>query len=294
MKNNKLTIYLVIALFLVMGIGYAFLNQNVELDNDVTISSYEKQGVPAPYDITILSGQKGNLQAGDKIRIGQSEDFYVISSDNSENGKTVLLAKYNLLVGNIVENGSVTGQIQSNAEGYGLQSDTARGIIDGSDWTGIATVSFSSSTYWMPYPPLSILEAYSENGAIYYDQNTGSFKHTADDTTARAYVFDSNSDIYQYINGNDGYVEKLKTMGAPSTITGRLLKFSEADSVKEVTDGGQSIIFTGYQSYWLGTSPGYSIVDFIFAGNSNFSASGSQVNSMNGIRPVIEINTSDI
>ena len=58
MKNNRLKIYLVVALFLVMGVGYAFLNQDVELDNSVTVKGYDKPGVPAPTptNITIVIG----------------------------------------------------------------------------------------------------------------------------------------------------------------------------------------------------------------------------------------------
>lgn len=263
MKNNRLKIYLVVALLLVMGVGYAYLNQNIELDNSVTISSYEKPGVPAPtpVNITIVSGEQGNLQPGDKIRIGESEDFYVLSSDNSQNGKTVLLAKYNLLVGNIIEEDEIVGTISSTTEGYGLQSSEARGNFNIDILTYKGTVAFSDTKYW------------SNN----YE-----------------YVYDSNSNIYQYISGENGYVNKLKTMGAPSTITGRLLTYEEANNAKTVEDEGNSIIFDEYQSYWLGTSGKNNSVYDVAPWRKNATQSEYDDDTVNGVRPVIEINTSDI
>ena len=278
MKNNKLKIYLVVTLLLVMGIGYAYLNQNIELDNSVTISSYEKQGVPAPYDITILSGQKGNLQAGDKIRIGQSEDFYVISSDNSENGKTVLFAKYNLLVGNNLENFNITGQIPSNTSGYGLQSVDATGYVDNTYGTFKGTVAFATTKYWLDGNNL-LISPYNANGTS---------------NNPYPYVYDSNSTIYQYISGENGYVNRLKEMGAPSTISGRLLSYEEADATKSVEDNGKSIIFDGHQTYWLGSLYSNNDLWEVRSYYTNFSNNNYYYENQYGIRPVIEINTSDI
>ena len=70
---------------------------------------------------------ENEVTVGDEIKIG-TEHFYVISSDANE---TVLLAKYNLLVGDVFEQvDSVWTKVKtmdsSNTEGYGLQSSTAR------------------------------------------------------------------------------------------------------------------------------------------------------------------------
>ena len=94
--------------------------------------------------VRIISGTKGNLQPGDKVGIGETEDFYVISSDNSDNGKTVLIAKYNLMVGYWDD---YDGDVPTDTPGYGLQSVDARGyyIFDASYY---GTVAFSDSTYW--------------------------------------------------------------------------------------------------------------------------------------------------
>ena len=271
MKNNKLKIYLVIALLLTIGVGYSFLNQNIELDNNVTIKSYEKID-----PITIISGERGNLQPGDKIRIGESENFYVISSDNNENGKTILFAKYNLLVGNIIGNNSVTGQISATTTGYGLQSSEARGWYNTDNENRKGTIAFSSTNYW--------------NGKIGTDMDyKGSYSGNP-----YPYVYDENSNIYPYISGENGYVKKLKDMGAPSTITGRLISYEEATSVKNVKDNNKSIVLDDYQTYWFGSAYNNNNLWYACPGYSNFDNYVYTNDTYYGIRPVIEINTSDI
>lgn len=238
MKNNKLKIYLVVALLLIIGVGYAFLNQNIELDNSVTVKGYDKPGVPMPSAITIVSGEKGNLQPGDEIKIGDTESFYVVSSDST---KTILMTKYCL--------GTSGNQV----------SDTT-----------YQKNKFSESAYW---DNNGLIAPYNENGASY----TGN---------PYPYVYDTNSSIYNFINGNDGYVEKLKTMGAPSTITGRLLKYEEANSLtvaqRTITD----------QIYWIGSA--YDGTHMWYMDSAGTLANTNDYNETYGIRPVIEINTSDI
>ena len=222
--------------------------------------------------IKILSGIKGNLRAGDQVQVGDTEQFYVVSSDSNT---TTLLAKYNLLVGNIVENGSVTGQIQTSETGYGLQSADATGYISGSSsWKG--TVNFSSTNYWHNG---GLISPYNANGASY-------------DGNPYPYVYDTNSNIYQYISGNGGYVDKLKEMGAPSTITGRLLSYEEADSVQSIEDNGSSIILS-HGSYWTGSA-----ADTVGLWNNEVGDGLHKEvyddNNRYGVRPVIEIPTSDL
>ena len=299
MKNNKLKIYLVVALLLIIGVGYAFLNQNIELDNSVTVKGYDKPGVPAPTptNITIVSGQEGNLQPGDKVRIGESEDFYVLSSDNSQNGKTVLLAKYNLLVGYETDDygESFTPMTSANTSGYGLQSATATGSL--SD-TGIQSykgmVAFSQTNYWDDGDG-NLVSPYNANGASYngnpypniYNKNIKTEPDFNNDGFAT-----SGYSIAYYV---EEYVDKLKTLGAPSTIEGRLLTYEEADAKKNILDSGTgtSIILTNNQKYWLGSAD-YEFYPFsVDAGDFNNSIFYDNTECY-GVRPVIEINTSDI
>ncbi len=236
--------------------------------------------------IKVLSGMKGNLKPGDQIKIGETEDFYVISS-NSE--KTVLLAKYNLMVG---VNGNWNQiQIPTSTPGYGLQSVDALGY---NDVMNVATVEFSSTNYWMNGNDL--LSPYNENNTIYYDENGDwdkKFKYRSDNSVAYPYVYDSNSTIYGYINGNGGYVDKLKEMGAPSTITGRLLTYEEADAAQTIQDNGTSIMSNG-QSYWLGSAYSFYGMWGVFSRTSSFGIGDYDIDLGFGVRPVIEISTSDI
>lgn len=227
--------------------------------------------------ITYVNRQnEGQITPGDVIRIGDTEEFYVVSSDST---KTVLLAKYNLLLGNIVvEDYSVTGTIPITTTGYGLQSSEATGYDgDGNYW---ATTKFSTPNYWVDESG-NLISPYNENGASF-------------DGNPYPYVYGSNSTIYQYISGENGYIAKLKAMGAPSSITGRLLSYEEADGIKEVKDNGTSIIFDGNQSYWLGSSNDNEGIWSVIIGSNNFTYGDTAEPDIFGVRPVIEMSTSDI
>ena len=227
---------------------------------------------PQANAVSIIEGTKGNLQPGDKVRIGDTENFYVISSDNSVNGKTVLLAKYNLMVGYWSQ---YDGDVPIDTPGYGLQSVDAKGYYN-EDYYG--AVAFSQINYWNDGNG-NLLSPYNANGASY-------------DGNPYPYVYNSNSSIYQYISGENGYINKLKEMGVPSTITGRLLTYEEADALQNVEDGGNSIIFND-TNYWLGSAKGNNLVSFVYYWG-NFSGIDYDSVVDIAVRPVIEINTSDI
>ena len=227
--------------------------------------------------ISITRQNEGQITPGDLVEIGDTEDFYVISSNQE---KTVLLAKYNLLVGNEShdQGSTVTPMNPSTTQGYGLQSiDAISYNLNTNEWKGM--VAFSSTNYWDDGN--GTLSPYNANGASY-------------DGNPKPFVYDTNSNIYQYISGNGGYVDKLKEMGAPSTITGRLLSYEEADSAQSIEDNGTSIIFDGSQIYWLGSANyGYSVWR-VGSGGSSFGGSSYNNDGTYGVRPVIEISTSEI
>jgi hypothetical protein len=85
-------------------------------------------------------------------------------------------------------------------------------------------------------------------------------------------------------------------MGAPNTITGRLLTYEEAEMHQNIEHDGMSIILDGYQSYWLGSAEYNNGVNEIAAyGEFSVIASGNpSYISHYGIRPVIEIPTSEL
>ena len=220
---------------------------------------------------------EGQITPGDVIGIGETEDFYVVSSDAQ---KTVLLAKYNLLVGGIYEYDNHIGDLQPTDPGYGLQSVEATGYVSTGIWKG--TVAFSNTNYWDDGNG-TLLSPYNENGASY-------------SANPYPYVYDSNSNIYQYISGPNGYISKLIEMGAPSTITGRLLAIEEVNIMENSIAANEMSIIYSQQSYWLGTVEGADcLLNYSEAISSGIYCSYNyDSEAWFGIRPVIEIPTSEI
>lgn len=238
--------------------------------------------------VRIISGEKGNLQPGDKVQVGNSEQFYVISSNSNT---TVLLSKYNLLVGKeCSENTGYEDQYLSPAtEGYGLQSSYATGFNDLTS-EEIAVVAFSSTNYWNNN---GLISPYNANGASY---SGNPYPNVYDNTYAVEPDFSNNGfntsgySIAYYV---ELYKSKLIEMGAPSTISARLLTYEEAYNKQNVEDNGTSIIL-GAPSFWLGSAGGYGAVWFVDASYSDFDTDQYSRVYNSGVRPVIEIPTSDI
>lgn len=89
-------------------------------------------------------------------------------------------------------------------------------------------------------------------------------------------------------------------MGAPSTITGRLLSYEEADASKEIgleydeeLDKNISIIYNG-TSYWLGSVKSDYYLWYVYSNLTWFSDNSYDIDDLYGVRPVIEIPTSEI
>ena len=238
--------------------------------------------------VRIIKGTKGNLQPGDIIGIGETEDFYVVSSNQE---KTVLIAKYNLLVGySNNESTNYEGTYMSpSTPGYGLQSVDAIGY-DGNSY--YSTVAFSSTNYWDDGNG-TLLSPYNANGANYSGNpypNVYNNLYVTEPDFANDGFNTSGYSIAYYV---EQYKTKLIEMGAPSTITGRLLTFEEATSLG--CDANENTCpegsFIKKTPFWLGSAYGNFDVWDVYVGDfDSFDYSGYS----SGVRPVIEINTSDI
>ena len=259
--------------------------ETMKLVFEVDYVQGEKSGQQSA--VRIIKGTKGNLQPGDIIGIGETEDFYVVSSNQE---KTVLIAKYNLLVGySNNESTNYEGTYMSpSTPGYGLQSVDAIGY-DGNSY--YSTVAFSSTNYWDDGNGL--LSPYNANGAS-YDGNPKPFVYNSSLTTAPDFENDGwNTPGYNIAYYVEQYKTKLIEMGAPSTITGRLLTFEEATSLG--CDANENTCpegsFIKKTPFWLGSAYGNFDVWDVYVGDfDSFDYSGYS----SGVRPVIEINTSDI
>ncbi len=249
---------------------------------------------------------ENQITVGDEISIA-GEHFYVVSSDQND---TVLLAKYNLLVGDVYEEIESTWtktktMDASNTEGYGLQSETAKGSYSGAT-SYIGIVAFSGKGYWDN-------AEYKCNGTSCSSTGTGGLKSeyanssnaegTTSYTSPYPYVYRSNigNDVepqyayaspwgYAQDNGYtiayyvEHYVGTLKGLGAPNTITGRLLSYEEVISLSGTIKGNWS--------YWLGSGASNSILWFVNRGS--IGSAYSWIDNNIGVRPVIEIPTSEL
>ena len=237
---------------------------------------------------------EGQITSGDVVKIGDSENFYVLTSNSQ---KTILLAKYNLLVGNITDEWNVVGQVQPSDLGYGLQSVNATGAyandISSSGNIGFSSRPDSTDSYW---DDGYIVSPYNANGAS-YDGNPYPYVYNNAYNTAPDFTNDGfNTSGYSIAYYVELYRTKLIEMGAPSTIIGRLLSYEEADEYKTLTDNGISIIFDKHQDYWLGSAygPNWNQAWHIYSDNTTFLENDYDYENFFGVRPVIEIPTSEI
>ena len=264
----------------------------VKVTDNANNSAYISESIPYGFSV------------GDEIEI-KGEKFYVVSSDDTT---TVLLAKYNLLVGDIFDydgNYTYVKTLSSSDTGYGLQNSTALGWIpleQNSSVRFVGLAGFSGLNYWdggeCEYPATGftchgtygLLSEYATNGASY-------------DGNPFPYVYRSNLgnniapyNIYNFGYGlaqNNGYtiayfVEQYKSrlinLGAPSSITARLLSYEEMISLS-----GNSWIFN--TTYWLG-SAGADAGSWLVRSDGLTGTDYPYLADGAGVRPVIEIPTS--
>ena len=261
--------------------------------------------------ITYVNRQNaGQITAGDEVAI-DTEHFYVVSTDSTN---TVLLAKYNLLVGDVYNKSgdtwSFTKTLSSSDIGYGLQNESAKGYYSGgTDRTGV--VAFSGKGYWdndncvwsgsgtsNSCPGTAGLKSEYANASnvagatsyttpypYVYNSTMSSIApsygtYTSSGSTWRA-AQDNGYTIAYYV---EGYVNTLKGLGAPSNIEGRLLTYEEATSLSSTVKGTWS--------YWLGSAILSYAVRTVRGGT--FDNYYFWYGYSNGVRPVIVVSTSDI
>lgn len=216
---------------------------------------------------------KSTVIVGDIVKIG-NEEFYVINNDGAN---LVLLAHYNLKVGNIYENNWIkTGEFSNKDEGYGLQSRDARGWVYNEKNFG--TVAFSSTNYWNE----KVGKDYSGNYCNSNSYVTG---------TKCAYVYDENSNIKTYV---DAYKKTLERMGV-TIKEARLLRVEEAYTLgcgngtlncKNSPANAPSWVYE--TSYWLGSACESKKI-WRITSSGDFHCTNYSGDGFSGVRPVIVI-----
>jgi hypothetical protein len=296
------------------------INQTYLAGTDISISiSFVNNSLSCtvkeePY-ITYVNRQNvGEITLGDEVSIG-SEHFYVINPNDGE-GNTVLLSKYNLLVGDIYEKENdlwvkTKSMNSNNTLGYGLQSESAKGFYnDATSYIGV--VPFSGKGYWDNANCVSDglgstnciftsgLKSEYENASnvagktgyystvfpyVYKSSMSGvapMFDTFTNSKGTWSYALDNGYTIAYYI---EEYIRLLKSIGAPDTIVGRLMYGEETLSLASNIKGNWS--------YWLGS--GFSSQFTLRVGSNGSIVNGTFCDaSTNGVRPVIVVNTSDL
>ena len=263
-------------------------------------SAYNDLWAPIRY----VSRQNDNqISVGDEIAI-KSEHFYVVSSDSN---KIVALSKYNLLVGDVLTYHasyniySFVKTLTSNDEGYGLQSESARGLhlYNYNSYIASGVVAFSGTNYWdnsvCEYNGTvtcsgteGLLSEYSQNGASYsgstypyvYRSDMNQYPPLASNSIN--YVQNNGYTIAYYV---EEYENRLKELASIETISCRLLSIEEnnllSSDIKDLT------------SYWLGSANNsqqlYTVNSSDIRPNNSFDSIGHY-----GVRPTIEIPTSEL
>jgi prepilin-type N-terminal cleavage/methylation domain-containing protein len=158
----------------------------------------------------------------DELKLG-GENFYVISSNATE---TVLLAKY---------------VIDLNINSQRLNTTELRAFSDIGYWD-IGQCNKENGETQCPGGVSNILlSPYDSNGAHYC---------TNANETNCAYVYDSNSLLYPYVNA---YAQKIAAASGVS-LKGRLLSLEEAYTLKNSGTEGLSILRSCVSIFWLGSA----------------------------------------
>ncbi len=214
------------------------------------------------------------VEVGDIITIG-SEEFYLVKHDGNN---LVLLSHYNLKVGydSKILVWDVQKVYRSDEEGYGIQSSETKGFIFGESvckgvvqYTTLDTYDYWKDKIGTKYP------------GIICDKNTWT-----EDATC-AYIYDRNSNLYEYVEEYKKYLEK---QGARIK-NARLLKIEEAYelgcNIKEekCVDANPFLFET---TYWLGSAEDTGSIWRILS-NGNLGGGDDIFSTGQGVRPVIVI-----
>ena len=205
---------------------------------------------------------------------------------NYDSSKSILLAKYNLYVGQNCTSSDSCTPISTSASGYGLQSVDAKGYVSSSSMIAVAPfASYNGRSYWDPQNNIKPQYGTYTNGENnVYDTNymaAPNYSVAFYSNVVNANLVNANYSIAYYV---EQYASRLGLDGM-----GRLLTYPEfsALTTTQRTNGAH---------YWLGSSPGEGGVYALNNVTGNVSNNGSPCWTWDyyGVRPVIVVNTSDI
>ena len=213
----------------------------------------------------------GELTIGDLLKVGDTEEFRVVSSDANE---TVLLAANNLNVGSNTFSGCTQG-LQCAA----MINESSKG-----------TMAFSSTDYWTGQIGNGLKYGGTASACGPQALSTQPFTCYND-----AYVYDEDSNLYTYI---EQYKQEMINKGVTVKIA-RVMNDAEGESVENYS-------WANNTKYWLGnaeldnnglendgvSTTTRSIQVAVMNGTTDRYIYSDSVNY--GVRPVIVVSTADI
>ena len=182
------------------------------------------------------------LKTGDLVKI-KDQEFYVVQNDTT-NDKITMISHYNLNVGNKKNNNAPEG----------IQSPSIKGKFRNSETYG--TVPFSSTDYWT--------DTYGTGYA----------------TSSYYYMYDSNCNLYQYLEQYKEYLESLHVIV-------KEVKLPEDSNIVIIN---ASKIHLTDTSFWFGVGTNISRGKVLtYIDNSGLNLISYNNSSTLGVRPVIVI-----
>ena len=270
----------------------------VQTDEKVTSTEQGAQQACTSFD------KKDTYNVGDVIALcntstNKSEDFYVIK----DNGSTVTaLAKYNLLVGDIVVRNdsfsdvtSIT-PISSSEEGYGLQSSIAAYIEYDSEYN-MANHTVKGGITFADGEESKKINKCSHFFGCYYgywtDDTSNHNLLSKYGTSYPANVFDSNSNLYKPL---ENYKNHLKNTLGKTSVEAKLMTYEDLISLgcsNSNWDCASAPAWVYSTNYWT-ASAYYNDNMWTISSDGSFGCYGIDYPGAAGLRPVITISKSEL
>ena len=237
-------------------------SETLDLSFKVNYVQSDETGISVPSNgketlrPTIINGDLETV--GSEVALGD-EHFYIISNTN---GKVTMLAKYNLEVGDICTSSTSCTPIDNPS---GIQNSQMMGFPSNRSYPRYGIIEFSNTNYW-------------KGNGLLKEQYGASYP---------AYVYDSNSKLYSYI---ENYKIYLESHGAEIEES-RLISLEELEllgciSSSTSCSGAPEWVYA--TSYWSGTAFASASV-WSVNNDRYFSREDYSMKDMNGVRPVIVI-----
>jgi len=257
----------------------------VEYDRDAVtntiINEMDDEGETHTFSLSVKYGQAtpiasvwtlpqgktaNNLELGDELCV-EDQCFNFVRYDGND---VVMLAKYNLKVGNIDDGSSTIGGYTSADSGYGLQSSETRGLMPDSNLRK-GVVEFSQINYWGGE---TLDDAYD---GVNYAGEPGT------NTYSVAYYVEGYKS--KLINDYNAVIKDARLLTSPE-----ILGYCIVDEIYCPTTGVGAFITN--TSYWL-ASVGGNVVDQIYS-DGVFSNDTYDYDASFGVRPVIVVEKSNL